>query len=385
MLLKGAILPGSVSFAGGLPNPAAFPARELAESARAVLLEPGAKALQYHDAQGFAPLRERIAERQTRKGIALAADEIIITNGSQQGLDVAAGVLLDENDPVLVEKPCYLAALQVFHGYGATVRGIAMDSEGAEPGAFAQALRQGRPKLFYTVPDFQNPTGLSYTEARRKTLAELARSSDLLVLEDNPYGDLCFSQAGGESGAARTSFQSLLGEGCLSLGSFSKIVSPGLRVGWLGCRNALLREALLGYKQRVDVQTGTFAQMVLEHYLRHNDLDAHIATIAALYRERAEWMLDAMERHFPEEVSWTRPEGGMFIWAELPQGLQSTRLAEEAAAAGVMIAAGDPFYEEERGVPGFRLNFTNSDADAIFRGIGILGGIIRRIIKERKP
>ena len=376
MILRVAAAGNLVSFAGGLPNPVSFPVQELAEATRSVLSRNGERALQYNNPQGYEPLRQLIADRYAKKGLAVTTDDILITNGSQQALEMIAATLIDEGDAIVVERPCYLAALQAFHLFNPVVRTVELTPEGASPEELQTILERDRPKFFYTVPDFQNPTGLTYSEGARRRIAQAILRSDTLLVEDNPYEELRFK------GEASLSFHKLLGEQCVLTGSFSKIVSPGIRLGWIVCTCKPLWEELLGYKQRVDLHTSVFGQMVLDEYLRNNDLESHIAKIRDLYRHQAEVMLDALQRHFPEEASWTRPEGGMFIWATLPAGLAAVRLAEEAAKEGVMIAAGDPFYESDRNVPTFRLNYTNSSDEVIEKGIAVLGRIIRRMMAE---
>lgn len=375
MILKTGTQPGIISFAGGLPNPASFPAEELATAAQEVLRENSNIALQYSATAGYPPLRDYIVTRYARKEITLHPDDIIITNGSQQGLDLVAAALIDEGDAVVVERPCYLAALQVFHLYNPAMHTVALTTEGASAEELRTVVERDKPKFFYCVPNFQNPTGLTYTEEARQAIADVLRGTDTMILEDDPYGELRFQ------GTPGSSFYTLLGEQCLMLGSFSKVVSPGLRLGWIVCKHEELRKQIISYKQRIDMHTNIFGQMVLERYLRHNDLDAHVEKIKELYGHQVQVMLDAMTRHFPDSVCWTRPEGGMFIWAELPEGLKAINLSREAVKAGVAVCPGDPFYEVDRDVRTLRLNYTNSDDATIEKGIAILGGIIKNMLK----
>lgn len=376
MILRVAAAGKFISFAGGLPNPISFPVQELADAAQNVLRTKGERALQYNNPQGYEPLRQFIADRYAKKGLAITTRDILITNGSQQALEMIAATLIDDGDAIVVERPCYLAALQAFHLFNPVVRTVELTPEGAAPEELQGILERDRPKFFYSVPDFQNPTGLTYSATTRRRIAAAVRASDTFLIEDNPYEELRFR------GESSPSFHALLGGQCLLAGSFSKIVSPGMRLGWIACTCTPLWEALLEYKQRVDLHTSVFSQMVLDEYLRNNDLESHILQIRELYRHQADVMLDALQRHFPAEASWTRPEGGMFIWATLPSGLSAVRLAEEAAKEGVMILAGDPFYEEDRNVPTFRLNYTNSSDEVIEKGIAVLGRIIHRMMAE---
>lgn len=377
MILKVATNPSIISFAGGLPNPASFPVEAVEVAACKVLREQGKIALQYSTPAGYLPLRELLADRCRKNGMKnVTADDILITNGSQQGLDIIAAAFIDEDDPIMVERPSYLAALQVFHLYNPKVHTVELTPTGASVMEVKQIIEREKPKFFYAIPNFQNPTGLTYSEDTRKEIADIVRGTDTFLVEDNPYGELRFH------GEKNTSFNTLLGEQCLLLGTFSKIVSPGLRIGWIVCPHKELREQMISYKQRVDMHTNIFGQMVLARYLQENDLDTHIEKIKTLYGHQAQTMLAAMEQHFPEGVTWTRPDGGMFIWATLPHGLAAVELANEAAKAGVAIAAGDPFYETDRNMPTFRLNYTNCDDDTIVKGITILGEIIRKMLKR---
>lgn len=370
-MLKAAVASQVISFAGGLPHPISFPVKELAQAAQEVLEKESAAALQYSTTAGYEPLRRFIAKRYERTGAAVTADDILITNGSQQALDMLAAVLLNEGDAVLVENPAYLAALRTFHLYGASVCGVDLNGSGVCTKQLLTALETRHPKFFYAVPNFQNPTGLTYIESVRGETASLMRRFDTLFIEDNPYGELRFS------GEELSSFQPLLGEQCVMLGTFSKTVSPGMRIGWICATNRTLRENLLRYKQIVDLHTNIFGQMVLCRYLEQYDLDAHMDKIKKLYHHQAQVMLAAMERHFPQDVSYTRPEGGMFLWVTLPEGMTSVALGKRAAAAGVAIAPGDPFYEAARNVRSFRLNYTNCDDETIEKGIAILGDVMR--------
>lgn len=376
MMLKAATAPQMISFAGGLPNPVSFPIQEIEEAVKDVLEKDGVYALQYSTTAGYEPLRRFIAERYQKTGIMVAADDILITNGSQQALDIIAAVLLNEGDAIVLEDPAYLAALQSFHLHGAAIHTVDLVADGVCTAQLEERIKAHRPKLFYAVPNFQNPTGLTYTEKVREETAQIIRSSDTLLIEDNPYGELRFK------GETRTSFHALLGQQCVMLGTFSKTVSPGMRIGWICCSHKVLREKMIAYKQIVDLHTNIFGQMVISRYLGKYDLDAHIEKIKRLYSHQAEVMLTAMKRYFPKEVSYTQPEGGMFLWVTLPDGLAAVELAQIAAEAGVAIAAGDPFYEKARKVRSFRLNYTNCDDETITKGIETLGDLIDRMMKK---
>lgn len=377
-ILKAAGSPDLISFGGGLPNPVSFPVAEMEEAVAKVLKENGVQALQYSTTQGYEPLRSFIAARYAKAGVeGVTADDIIITNGSQQALDMFSAVLVNPGDEVAVESPSYLAALQTFHLYDPKMLAIPLTEDGIDCDALKDALEHHDPKFIYIIPNFQNPTGLTYTKETREKAAALFRNSDVVVLEDNPYGELRFRGEGGKS------FAAYLGEQCCMLGTFSKIVSPGMRIGWIACRSPLLREKLLAYKMAMDLHTNIFCQMVLARYLQDNDLDMHIEKIKKLYGEKADCMMTAMSKYFPEGVTYTKPEGGMFIWATMPEGVRAVDVQNAAIKKGVVVTAGDPFYEYERGVRTMRINYSNSSDEVIDKGIRILGEAIREVMAQK--
>ena len=370
-MLKGAVAKDLISFGGGLPNPISFPVKEMESAVAKVLERSGVQALQYSTTAGYGPLRAFIAARYALAGVPdVKADDILVTNGSQQALDMFAACLLDPGDELAVEDPTYLAALQTFHLYGPKILTVPLNGDGLDTGALAELLAAHAPKFMYLIPNFQNPTGLTYTPAVRAAAAALFARSDCFVIEDNPYGELRFRGEGGDS------FGRYLGEQCCMMGTFSKVVSPGMRIGWICCRQPELRKKLLAYKMTMDLHTNIFCQMVLAQYLEDNDLDAHIARIRDLYRDKADLMMACMDRYLPRGCSFTRPEGGMFIWATMPEGVTALEVQREVLKKGVLVTAGDPFYESQRNVRTMRINYSNSaDAD-IEKGIRILGETI---------
>lgn len=372
MMLKAASAENVISFAGGLPNPVSFPIKEIETAAKEVMAADGVYALQYSNTLGYQPLRSFIAERYRRQGIMVGEADILITNGSQQALDILSAVLIDEGDHVVVENPAYLAALQAFHLHGAKVDAVALNESGVDPVQLSTFIERDQPKFFYAVPTFQNPTGLSYTQENREKVAEIMKESSTFLIEDNPYGELRFK------GKAHDSFFKLLGEQCILLGTFSKIVSPGMRIGWICCTNKILQEKMTDYKRIVDLHTNIFGQMVLYYYLANYDLDEHIGKIKKLYARQADVMISAMRKYFPKTVRYTEPEGGMFLWVTLPPGMTAVELSRLSLAKGVAIAPGDPFFASERRVSSFRLNYTNCDDVAIDKGIDILGNLIKQ-------
>ena len=375
-ILKANADPDIVTFAGGNPNAESFPVKAMNAAADKVLKENGVMALQYSGTQGYLPLRQFIAERYKKMDLTVDPSEIIITNGSQQALDLFSSVMLDPGDSVLVENPTYLAALQTFHLYDPEVVPIELHEDGIDVQQLETAIREKKPQFMYLIPNFQNPTGLTYSEEVREKAAAVFRKSDVIVLEDNPYGDLRFS------GEAGHSFAWYLGEQCCLLGTFSKIVSPGMRVGWIVCKQREILDKMLTYKATMDLHTNMFGQMVLYQYLKDNDLDEHLEKARQLYKRKAEYMIACIEKHFPEGCSCTKPEGGMFLWVTLPEGLRGVDIQRASVKKGIAVCAGDPFYEYERNVPHLRLNFSNGTDEQIDRGMRIVGEVIREQMKQ---
>lgn len=366
-----------ISFAGGLPNPISFPVEEIKEACRKVLDNKGIQALQYNSADGYLPLREFIANRYKLRGANIDPKDILITNGSQQGLDIISSVLIDNGDDILVEDPSYLAALQTFHLYNPNIRTVNLNEDGINVEEFKESMSKYNHKLFYAVPTFQNPTGITYTNAVREKIAEIMKEKDAFFIEDNPYGELRFT------GEHQKSFYSLLGEKTILLGTFSKTVSPGFRLGWIVCAVEELMAKMKHYKQLVDFHTSIFNQIVVSQYLEDNDYDAHIKKIIDLYKKQCDCMLEALDKYFAKDIHWTHPEGGMFVWVTLPKGIDAVELGKKAANSGVAIAPGEPFYENKRGEGTFRLNYTNSSPEMIDKGISILGKVIEDMRKNK--
>ncbi|MCF0137198.1 MAG: PLP-dependent aminotransferase family protein [Oscillospiraceae bacterium] len=374
-ILAAAADPSIISFAGGLPNPDSFPVKAMNEAAGKVLESNGIMALQYSGSQGYLPLRQFICDRY-KKMMDLDFDpsDIIITNGSQQALDMFSAVMIDPDDEIMVESPSYLAALQTFHLYYPKVLPIKLNSDGLDAEDLKKVISEHNPKFIYIIPNFQNPTGLTYTEEVRVKVAEVLKGTDIMVLEDNPYGELRFS------GKAGHSLHYFLGEQVCMLGTFSKIVAPGMRIGWIACKEPQVRAKLLAYKSTMDLHTNIFGQMVLAQFLQDVDLDAHIETTKELYRQKAEYMLECMDKFFPKEVEFTKPEGGMFVWATMPEGVKAVDVTRAAIEKGVAVCPGDPFYEYERDVRTLRINYSNSTNEDIEKGIKILGDAIKELL-----
>ncbi|MFJ5780246.1 PLP-dependent aminotransferase family protein [Streptomyces sp. NPDC093094] len=354
--------PDVINFAGGLPAPELFDRRGIATAFHEVLEQTPARALQYSTTEGEPSLRAALAERVTRRGLPTGADDLLITTGSQQALSLLATALLDPGDTVLVEDPCYLAALQVFGLAGARVVAVPTDADGVDPQALAELVRSERPKLLYTVPTFQNPTGRTMPAGRRAAVADVAARHGLWIVEDDPYGELRYDGepvpwiASCEGAADRT----------VLLGSFSKIMAPGLRIGWLRAP-ASLRRACAVAKQAADLHTPTLNQLAAARYL--DVLDAHVVRVRAVYAERRDAMVAGLPAALPEGSVWTRPEGGMFLWARLPASYDTTALLPEVVRHDVAYVPGAPFYASDPDRSALRLCFVTQTPDEIAEGL----------------
>ena len=372
-ILKVTADPEVISFAGGLPSPVSFPVDEVDKAAHKVLSEDGKNALQYSTTEGYLPLRKYIAGRyMKRQGIEIDADEILITNGSQQGLDLISKVFIDKGDDIIIERPGYLGAIQALSVFEPQFHAVDLLEDGVDTQMLERAVEAHDPKLFYSVPNFQNPSGITYSERKRKQTAQIIKRSNTIMIEDDPYGELRFL------GKDIPSMKAFLDDAVL-LGSFSKIVSPGIRMGWIAAKENIM-EKLITVKQAADLHSNYFSQRVVYQYLQDNDIDAHISKIRALYKQQRNCMVDMIEKYFPEEVKTTKPEGGMFLWAQLPKECSSLELFEIAAQKNVVFVPGDPFYVDEGCVNTMRLNYTNSSPEMIEEGIKRLGDAIRSLI-----
>lgn len=375
-ILKVTASPDVISFAGGLPAPELFPVDAVAAAAREILASDGPAALQYGVTEGHLPLRQWIsAHLSASAGISAAPDEILVTHGSQQALDLLAKVLLDPGDIVLTENPAYLGALQAFQAYEARPAGLASDDQGLLPGALRSFLETSpvRPKFLYLIPNYQNPTGVTLPAARRAEIARVAARHGLPVIEDDPYGALRFC------GDALPSLSSLPeARDCVYLGTSSKILAPGLRVAWIVAKDRALREKLVAAKQAADLHTSTFAQRLVHHYVsRPGALESHVSTLRAVYARRREVMLSALDRALPEGCTWTRPDGGLFLWVTLPRHMDATELFHAAAREKVAFVPGEPFWVGEPARNTLRLNFSNASESAIREGVARLGKAVR--------
>lgn len=365
-----------ISFSGGFPNPASFPVQALKQASVAVFDEDGPLALQYAQTEGHQPLREFISARYKKLyGLDIPANEILITSGSQQALDFIAKSFLDPHDMVLLEEPSYLGAIQTFQSYEADFITVRLKEDGIDLVSLRRKLIQHQPKLIYVIPNYQNPSGVSYSEENRKGFADIVSQFNVVVIEDDPYGELNFT------GVKRTHLKALLPDQVCLMGSFSKTISPGLRLGWV-CAPKEIHQKLFTSKEASDLHSSHFDQHLITRYLQDNDYDAHIEQIKALYAHKKDTMIDAIARYFPQDVHVYPCEGGMFLWIVLPEGLSSMDLFYEAVKEKVVFVPGDPFYVDKKHVNALRLNFSNASESDITEGIRRLAKVIRCHLKQ---
>ena len=370
-ILKATAKGNYISFASGLPDPALFPTTALAEIAEDVLVQDGRTALQYGAAEGYAPLRAWVAENLRKRGLTAATPEhILITQGSQQALDLVARAFLEPGSPVLLETPTYLAALQTFDSYEADYLIAPMDDEGMQVAEAAKLAASRRPQLIFTLPNFQNPTGITQSLARRQQLAELAAAQELPLLEDDAYHDLRYE------GEAIPPVSALSANPlAIYTGTFSKIVAPGLRVGYVYAHPALIAR-LVQLKQITDLHTGSFTQRMVYQFCERGLLEGQIATIQATYRSRRDALLAALENTLSPIATWTHPTGGMFVLVTLSPEQDASALLPEVMQRGVVYVPAAAFYPDNSGAHKLRLNFVSADEDSIRRGVTTLAEIL---------
>ena len=368
-ILKVTERPGIISFAGGLPSPNTFPIEAMREASERVLSLDGRAALQYAASEGLPQLREWVAQDLKKQGMQVSPDQVLITTGSQQGLDLVAKVLIDAGSKILVETPTYLGALQAFMPMEPGVVSVDSDYEGVDADDLRAKALDAR--FIYLLPNFQNPTGRTMSEARRAAVAHVAQDTGLPVVEDNPYGDLWFDAAPAASLSSRLPEQSLY------LGSFSKILAPGLRLGYVVAPKALYPK-LLQAKQAADLHTPSFNQRVVAEVLKDGFIDRHVPTIRALYKRQCEAMLAALDREMASlGVTWNRPAGGMFLWAQLPKGMDAVQLLPHAVDKNVAFVPGAAFYAANPEQETLRLSFVTSTVEQIQTGVAALAQTIR--------
>jgi 2-aminoadipate transaminase len=360
-ILKATTNPEIISFAGGLPNPKFIPVDPIAEAVQFTLAAQGAAALQYCTSEGHPLLRQWIADQYNAAGLSVGADQILITTGSQQGFDLLGKVLLDPGDRVIVEDPTYPAALQAWGMYEPVFCPAPTGPDGIDAKRLRKEIESGA-KLVYCMPNFQNPTGSSYSAERRAEVADALRNSSTVLVEDDPYGLLRFS------GVALPPIACHLPEQSVLLGTFSKTIAPGLRLGWI-CAPKQLMEKLVIAKQAVDLHSENLGQWVIHRLVTSGRFEQHLQAIRDAYGRQCRMMIEAIERYLPREVRTTRPEGGMFLWVTLPPGILAADLFERAIQKGVAFVPGRAFFAHGGGENAMRLNFSNSDESRIVEGI----------------
>lgn len=387
-LLKLTEQPDIISFAGGLPAPEVFPVQEIQEACRKVLEKHSSRALQYSATEGYRPLREMIARHTTRYGIEVGPDNILITTGSQQALDLIGRALINPGDHILVERPTYLGALQAWNAAQAEYVTVPLDDDGMRTDELESVLRTS-PKFIYVLPNFHNPAGVTLSLERRHRLIRMADHYGIPIIEDDPYGQLRYvgehllplvvldNQFQGNNGSPYTG-------NVIYLSTFSKILAPGLRLGWVVAPVEVIEKLVLG-KQGADLHTSTFDEMVAYEVARGGFLDNHVRVIRSVYRERRDAMLESLEKYFPEEVCWTKPQGGLFLWVLLPERLDADSVLNNALKQKVAFVPGTSFYADGSGQNTMRLNFSYVKPEKIEEGIKKLGRVLKTSLREAAP
>ncbi len=366
-ILKVIQRPEIISFAGGLPSPKTFPVERMRAAFDRVLSTAGTAALQYGTTDGYLPLREFIADSLSKDGTTINPDQIMMISGSQQGLDLLGKVLIDEGSKILLETPSYLGALQAFSVYRPNVVSLEMDEHGLIPSAVVANADGAR--LLYCLPNYQNPTGLTLSTERRAELVEICARLRLPIVEDDPYGALCYR------GQPLPTLLAMNPDGVIYMGTFSKVLTPGIRLGYVVAPRPLLRK-LEQAKQAADLHTAQLTQMAVYEVIKDGFLDQHIPTIRAFYSSQCDIMLDALSKYFPAGVTWTKPDGGMFIWVRLPKHVDSMALSTEALKHNVAFVPGVPFYAGTPETNTMRLSFVTVPPEQIYAGIEKLGKLI---------
>jgi 2-aminoadipate transaminase len=373
-----------ISFAGGLPAPECFPTEELHAAAERVLIEQPQQALQYGPTEGLQPLRGFVAERMAQMGLHVPLEQVVVTSGSQQALDLLGKLFIDPGATVIVEQPTYMGALQAWQPYQPSYITIPLDEEGLDIQALAQVLEQGaRPRFLYIVSCFQNPTGITLSPARRLALIQLAAQYNLPIVEDDPYGELYYA---GERPPTLAALDCAIhGElrHVLYLSTFSKLLAPGLRVGWMAAPEEIVRK-FVHAKQGTDLHSSSLSQAIAYEACKDGLLDRHIPTIRAIYHARRDAMLEALEASMPKTVRWTHPAGGMFIWLTLPVGVNTTNVLRVAVEQRVVFVPGAAFFANGGGENTMRLNFSHSSPERIREGVARLAEVLAAFLAEQR-
>ena len=374
--------PGMISFAGGLPAPETFPVDDLKEIVIEVLDKQGAESLQYGTTEGDPALRKALVERHNSQGMKIGMENLIITTGSQQALDLIAKILIDPGDYVICGLPSYLGGLNAFSVYGARLKGIPLDENGMKPDELENTIihlkELGRKiKFIYIIPDFQNPAGITVPESRRLKIIEMAERYDLLIVEDSPYRDVRF-----EGEPQRMMYELDTTGRVLTLCTFSKILSPGFRVGWV-IGNPEILDRIVMAKQTADLCTSSFVQKIIARYIEKGLLDKNLKKTISLYSERRNYMISCLHKYMPENVTWTEPQGGLFLFVTLPEHLDSDVILKKAIEKNVAFVSGSSFFCNDSGRNTMRLNFSFSDLSDIEEGIRRLASVVREEIKDK--
>ena len=387
-ILKITQQPDIVSFAGGLPAPEILPIQAVRDATDRVLREHGSEALQYGVTEGYVPLREMIMRHMQRYGIHCDINNVLITSGSQQALDLIGKVMIDPDDKVVVEQPTYVGALQAWNVYGAAYAAVPADDDGMRTSGLDRALRADGAKFIYALPNFQNPSGSTLSYARRVAMVQLAEKYHMPIVEDDSYGQLRFEGEHIPSliavdaemrGEAEAGDACMITGNVLYLSTFSKTLAPGLRVAWMVGPEQVIQK-MVQAKQGADLHTSTFAQMVAFETARGGFLDDHVKVIRKVYRARRDLMIRLLEDLMPEGVTWTRPLGGLFLWVRLPAGIDTTELLKSAVSRKVAFVPGEAFYPRGGGENSMRLNFSNSTETQIEEGMRRLAMVIKEAI-----
>ena len=378
-ILKVTQRPEVISFAGGLPAPELFPVEEIGKVCQEVCAAEGRKVLQYATTEGRPSLRSKIADRMNRKYKShLGAENILITTGSQQNLDMAGKIFFDEGDVVLMESPTYLAAINAFKAYQPVFKEVPTDDKGMIPEELDKILAEmPRAKLIYVIPDFQNPTGICWSLERRQKFMEVVNKYNIPVLEDNPYGELRYE---GETLPSLLSMDTK--DLVMAMGTFSKTFCPGLRIGWLAAPVTLMKE-FVKVKQSADLHTSAFDQAIIDRYMDEYSLDEHVAEINKLYKHRRDLLLKTMEETFTDGTTWTRPEGGLFLWLTFPEGVSARKVFDKCIEKNVAGVLGEFFYPNIKNDRHMRINYSNMPDDRIVEGVRRMAEALKEI-KEGK-
>lgn len=382
-LLKTSNLPDVISFAGGYPSPDVFPIQQIQQACEKILTESGDKALQYSVTEGFLPLRQMICERSKRYGININPDNVLITNGSQQALDLTGKIFIDPGDKILVESPTYLGATQAWRVYGADFVSIETDEDGMIPESLESQMHV-KPKLMYLLPNFQNPMGCTLTASRRQRILEIAHRYQVPIVEDDPYGQLRFegdhippvlAYDAKLRGNDKEDYQGNV----IYLSTFSKILAPGFRLAWVIAPREIIRKFVQA-KQATDLHTATFSQMIVNEVCKGDFLDQHIPGIRDLYKKRRDLMMEMIDEMFPADVTYVRPKGGLFLWIQAPEKVDTQELFSLAVEKKVAFVPGGPFHPNGGGDNTMRLNFSFATEEEIKQGISRLGDVLKTVL-----